>query len=47
MRQIIFLVFLMLTVSCERGNTIQKFTDEIHPDDTNCLNAIKTAKNDF
>lgn len=47
MRQIIFLVFLMLTVSCERSNTIQKFTDEIHPDDTNCLNAIKTAKNDL
>lgn len=47
MKQIIFLVILILSVTCEKNDTIQKFIDEIHANDTNCLNAIKRAENDL
>lgn len=47
MKQIIFLLFLILSLSCEKNDTIQKFIDEIHTNDTNCLSAVKKAENDL
>ncbi len=47
MNRIIFLFFIVLLISCENNKTIQKFKNEIHPNDTDCLNSIIKAENDL